>query len=96
MFALCFTLRAPRKLIYWNVDIFRISQDIFWQNYKNGLTLEDTVEQLHCESCNKYVRGLIVLSHILDGVYNHFFINNDVDFLLIDLSKEHVHFVVFT
>ncbi|XP_046846002.1 methionine--tRNA ligase, cytoplasmic-like isoform X2 [Xenia sp. Carnegie-2017] len=38
----------------------KISQDIFWQNYKNGLTLEDTVEQLHCESCNKFLADRFV------------------------------------
>ena len=42
-----------KKYMYTVVFCFRISQDIFWKNYHNGLTLEETVEQLHCANCNR-------------------------------------------
>ena len=35
------------------MDFPRISQDIFWKNYHNDLTLEETVEQLHCANCSR-------------------------------------------
>ena len=38
----------------------RISQDIFWKNYHNNLTLEDTVEQLMCENCRRFLADRFV------------------------------------
>ncbi|CAB4001240.1 methionine--tRNA ligase, cytoplasmic-like, partial [Paramuricea clavata] len=38
----------------------KISQDIFWKNYHNGLTLEETVEQLHCGNCNRFLADRFV------------------------------------
>ena len=32
----------------------RITQDIFWKVYNNGYLLEDTVEQLKCQGCNRW------------------------------------------
>ena len=48
-----FNDKCSAKKIYTVVFCFRISQDIFWKNYHNGLTLEETVEQLHCANCNR-------------------------------------------
>lgn len=33
----------------------RIAQDIFWKLHKRGFVLQDSVEQLHCEKCDRYV-----------------------------------------
>ncbi|CAB3990994.1 methionine--tRNA ligase, cytoplasmic-like, partial [Paramuricea clavata] len=38
----------------------KISQDIFWKNYHNGLTLEKIVEQLHCGNCNRFLADRFV------------------------------------
>ena len=38
----------------------KIAQDIFWDCYNNGFTYQDTVEQLYCGNCNKYLADRFV------------------------------------
>ncbi|XP_061894086.1 methionine--tRNA ligase, cytoplasmic isoform X1 [Entelurus aequoreus] len=37
-----------------------ISQNIFWRLHENGFLLEDTVEQLRCESCQRFLADRFV------------------------------------
>merc|ERR1719494_1515283 len=37
-----------------------ITQDIFWKVYNNGHVLEDTVEQLKCQGCNRFLADRFV------------------------------------
>ncbi|XP_062261395.1 methionine--tRNA ligase, cytoplasmic isoform X2 [Platichthys flesus] len=37
-----------------------IAQDIFWRLHKNGFMLEDTVEQLRCEKCQRFLADRFV------------------------------------
>ncbi|CAL1608781.1 unnamed protein product [Knipowitschia caucasica] len=37
-----------------------ISQDIFWRLHKLGFLVEDTVEQLRCENCNRFLADRFV------------------------------------
>ncbi|XP_054640999.1 methionine--tRNA ligase, cytoplasmic isoform X1 [Dunckerocampus dactyliophorus] len=37
-----------------------IAQDIFWRLHKNGFLVEDTVEQLRCESCQRFLADRFV------------------------------------
>jgi len=39
----------------------KIAQSIFWDCYNNGYTYEDTVEQLYCSSCDKYLADRFVV-----------------------------------
>lgn len=43
-----------------------IAQDIFWRLHKRGFLLEDTVEQLRCESCQRFLADRFV-----EGVCPH-------------------------
>jgi len=38
----------------------RISQDLFLQLYENGFLSKDSVEQLHCENCDRYLADRFV------------------------------------
>lgn len=38
----------------------KISQDIFWKLYKNGFISENTVDQLKCEKCDKFLADRFV------------------------------------
>ncbi|MEQ2224126.1 Methionine--tRNA ligase, cytoplasmic [Ilyodon furcidens] len=38
----------------------QISQDIFWRLHKNGFLVEDTVEQLRCENCQRFLADRFV------------------------------------
>ncbi|KAI1280497.1 Methionine--tRNA ligase, cytoplasmic [Halotydeus destructor] len=38
----------------------KISQDIFWKLYNNGFILEDSVDQLHCSSCERFLADRFV------------------------------------
>lgn len=49
------------------VSVFvRIAQDIFWRLHERGFLLEDTVEQLRCESCQRFLADRFV-----EGVCPH-------------------------
>ncbi|XP_016525580.1 methionine--tRNA ligase, cytoplasmic isoform X1 [Poecilia formosa] len=37
-----------------------IAQDIFWRLHKNGFLVEDTVEQLRCENCQRFLADRFV------------------------------------
>lgn len=44
--------------LLWHLSILpcsRISQDIFWRLHERGHILEDSMEQLQCLSCHRYV-----------------------------------------
>uniref|UniRef100_A0A3B1JE43 Methionine--tRNA ligase, cytoplasmic n=1 Tax=Astyanax mexicanus TaxID=7994 RepID=A0A3B1JE43_ASTMX len=43
-----------------------ISQNIFWRLHERGFLLEDTVEQLHCENCQRFLADRFV-----EGVCPH-------------------------
>lgn len=38
----------------------RIAQDIFWRLHKHGFLVEDTVEQLRCENCQRFLADRFV------------------------------------
>lgn len=38
----------------------KITQDIFWKVHKNGYLLEDTVDQLQCTQCNRFLADRFV------------------------------------
>lgn len=38
----------------------KIAQDIFWKLHKNGFILEDSVEQLHCAACDRFLADRFV------------------------------------
>lgn len=39
---------------------FRIAQDIFWRLHNHGFLVEDTVEQLRCENCLRFLADRFV------------------------------------
>lgn len=39
---------------------FRIAQDIFWKLHKHDFLVEDTVEQLRCENCQRFLADRFV------------------------------------
>lgn len=39
---------------------FRIAQDIFWRLHKHGFLVEDTVDQLRCENCQRFLADRFV------------------------------------
>lgn len=38
----------------------RIAQDIFWRLHKHDFLVEDTVEQLRCENCQRFLADRFV------------------------------------
>lgn len=54
--------KHPRNLsaIYFLCCITRIAQDIFWRLHKNGFLVEDMVEQLRCENCQRFLADRFV------------------------------------
>ncbi len=40
--------------------VLRIAQNIFWRLHERGFLLEDTVEQLRCESCQRFLADRFV------------------------------------
>ncbi|XP_064643497.1 methionine--tRNA ligase, cytoplasmic-like isoform X2 [Lineus longissimus] len=44
-----------------SADVFsRIAQDIFWKLYNQGFILKDTIDQLKCESCDRFLADRFV------------------------------------
>jgi methionyl-tRNA synthetase len=42
------------------LDFYRICQDLFLKLHKNGLTLTESMEQLLCEGCNRFLADRFV------------------------------------
>ena len=43
-----------------SLSLCRIAQDIFWRLHERGFLLEDTVEQLRCEGCRRFLADRFV------------------------------------
>lgn len=53
----------PQRYLSFNFSPyypFRIAQDIFWRLHKHDFLMEDTVEQLRCESCQRFLADRFV------------------------------------
>lgn len=59
---LCNQAQSPKYLstIFVLCYPFRIAQNIFWRLHKHGFLMEDTVEQLHCEKCQRFLADRFV------------------------------------
>ena len=46
--------------VYWHIFYHRITQDIFWSLHRAGKTREDSMEQLYCSKCDKFLADRFV------------------------------------
>lgn len=57
---LTFFLYQRTCLCFIQSPFYRIAQDIFWKLYHHGYISEDKVEQLKCESCDRFLADRFV------------------------------------
>ncbi|ESO85667.1 hypothetical protein LOTGIDRAFT_229481 [Lottia gigantea] len=45
----------------------KIVQDIFWKVYNNGHVIKDSIDQLHCDKCNRFLADRFLADRFLAG-----------------------------